>query len=98
MSVSDADIAFAVELFDVLGAISTRKMFGGICIYQDGIVFALMSSEGRLYLKATDAVADALKQDGSEQFHNMPYWSLPEAALEDPEIAQDWAKRTLAAL
>ena len=98
MSVSDADIAFAVELFEDLGAITTRKMFGGICVYHDGTVFALMSSDGRLYLKAKEGVAEALKTEGAEQFHNMPYWSLPESALEDPELALDWAKRSLVTL
>ena len=98
MSVSDADIAFAVELFEDLGAITTRKMFGGICVYHDGTLFALMSSDGRLYLKAKEGVAEALKTEGAEQFHNMPYWSLPESALEDPELALDWAKRSLVTL
>ena len=98
MSVSDADIAFAVELFEDLGAITTRKMFGGICVYHDGTVFALMSSDGRLYLKAKDYVAESLRSEGAEQFHNMPYSSLPESALEDPELALDWAKRSLETL
>ena len=98
MSVSDANIAFAVELFEDLGAITTRKMFGGICVYNDGTVFALMSSDGRLYLKAKDEVENALKAEGAEQYHNMPYWSLPDAALEDPELALDWVKRTLPTL
>ena len=51
MSVSDADIAFATDLFSDLGALTTRKMFGGICLYQDGTVFALMTSDGQLFLK-----------------------------------------------
>ena len=41
MAVSDGDIAFAVDLFADLGALSTRKMFGGMCLYHDGTVFAL---------------------------------------------------------
>ena len=98
MSVSDADIAFAVELFEDLGAITTRKMFGGICVYHDGTLFALMSSDGRLYLKAKEGVAEALKTEGAEQFHNMPYWSLPEAALDDPAEACSLARKTLETL
>lgn len=98
MAVSEADIAFAQDLFAKLGAITTRKMFGGMCLYQAGTVFALMSSEGTLYLKCTPPLSEALAADGSVQFHNMPYWSLPEAALDDPAEACTLARQTLIAL
>ena len=98
MSVSDADIAFATDLLSPLGALSTRKMFGGLGIYRDGQIFALLSSAGQLYLKAQGEVANAMQAQGSTQFHNMPYWSLPDAALDDPEVAVDWARRSIASL
>jgi DNA transformation protein len=98
MSVSDADIAFATDLFSDLGALTTRKMFGGMCLYHDGTVFALMSSDGRLYLKVKDALRDDLRESGSEQFHNMPYWSVPEYALDDREAACALARQTLTTL
>ncbi len=93
MSVSDGDIAFAVDLFSDLGALSTRKMFGGMCLYHDGTVFALMSSEGRLYLKTRSPV-DVIGVE-TDQFHNMPYYALPEDVLDDPETACRMAKDTL---
>lgn len=98
MALADADIAFATDLFADLGQITTRKMFGGMCLYHDGIVFALLSSQGRLHLKAKGALVDELRDTGSEQFHNMPYWSMPESALDDAEEACTLARRTLATL
>ncbi len=98
MSVTEADIAFALELFDSMGSLTHRKMFGGICIYHDGTVFALVSAEGTIYLKAKKDAADALIAEGCERFHNMPYWALPDAALDDPEVALSWAKRTIGSL
>ncbi len=98
MAVADADIAFATDLFSDIGGITTRKMFGDICFYKYDVVFALMSSEGRLYLKAKGALANALKMDGAVQFHDMPYWSLPDAALDDPQDVCTLARRTLATL
>lgn len=98
MALAEADIAFAADLFHDLGAITTRKMFGGICLYQDGTVFALMSSDGALYLKCKDPLATQLAADGSTQFHNMPYWSLPEAVLDDPQEACTLARQALALL
>ncbi len=104
MSVSDADIAFALELFAPLGGISSRKMFGGLMIYRDGRNFALLNSEGTLFLKAKGALADDLAAEGARLFsmvnkhgktHTMGYLTLPDAALDDPETACDWAKRAL---
>ncbi|WP_341365781.1 TfoX/Sxy family protein [Yoonia sp. BS5-3] len=98
MALGDGDIAFAVDLFSDLGSVTIRKMFGGICLYQGGTVFALMSSEGRLYLKSTGDLALEMAGDGAEQFHNMPYWSMPDAALDDPSEACRLARQTLALL
>ncbi len=96
MSVSDADIAFAMELFGPLGDLANRKMFGGLGLYLDGAIFALLSSDGQIYLKATAPRPSELSD--SAQFHNMPYWSLPDACLDDPEVACDLARTTIASL
>ena len=98
MAVGDADIAFATDLFSDLGQLTTRKMFGGMCLYHQGIVFALLSSDGRIYLKAKGDLAKALQTGGSARFHTMPYWSLPESALDDTDEACTLARRTLATL
>ncbi|MEO1639284.1 MAG: TfoX/Sxy family protein [Pseudomonadota bacterium] len=98
MALAEADIAFARDLFADLGAVTTRKMFGGICLYQDGTVFAFMSSDARLYLKVSGEMMDELNAAGAEQFDNMPYYSLPEPALDDPDEACTLALRGLAVL
>jgi len=98
MALADADIAFATDLFSDLGRVTTRKMFGGMCLYLDGVVFALMSSDGQLYLKAKRDIAAKLVADGAVQFHNMPYWSIPDATLDDPAEACTLARRTFASL
>ncbi len=97
MSVSDADIAFATDLFSDLGGLKSRKMFGGLGLYHDGVIFAVVSSEGRIYVKTTPDTATALADEGAEQFHNMPYWSLPESTLDDRATACDWARKFLTA-
>lgn len=73
MGVSEADIAFALDLLSKLGDLTSRKMFGGMCLYHQGVVFALLGNDGPLYLKAKGAVAQELAASGSTQFHNMPY-------------------------
>ncbi len=100
MSVSDSDIAFARELFEGLGEITTRKMMGGLTLYSGGRIFALLDRSGRTYLKAKGPLAEALAAEGAQQFRPggtaMPYWSLPEAALDDSDEACRWARRALA--
>ena len=108
MSLSEADIAFAKELFSALPNQTTRKMFGGLGIYSDGDIFALMMSDSRLMLKATGGpFAEKLADVGAEKWtytrkdgnpSSMPYWTLPEAALDDPELATALANEALAAL
>ncbi|MFS4437566.1 TfoX/Sxy family protein [Paracoccaceae bacterium GXU_MW_L88] len=107
MAVTEEDIAFIRDLFGPLG-ITTRKMFGGLGIYSGGQIFAVLDSTGILYIKARDALAEDLAAEGASQFTPsmtdksgktrsgaMPYWSLPEAALDDPEEAVHWARRSL---
>jgi DNA transformation protein len=103
MSVSDSDIAFVHELFDGVGGLTHRKMMGGLSIYSEGQIFAILSSSGRIYLKAADAFAAEMAAEGAVKFEmedgrGMNYWTLPEAALDDPDLACDWARRALAAL
>lgn len=96
MSLSDGDIAFAMDLFADLGPVTYRKMFGGLCLYLDGTVFALQASDGRLYLKTKDPAAHF--GDVTEQFHNMPYYAIPEDMLDDPAAACAEAQKALAIL
>ena len=96
MSLSEADIAFATDLFAPLGDVTVRKMFGGICLYHQGTVFALQSSDAALYLKTRDP--QDLFGETTEQFHNMPYYLLPDTVLDDPQEATSLARRALDAL
>ena len=105
MAVSAATRAFVLELFDALGGVTARAMMGGLALYRDGRIFAIVSGEERVFLKASGPLAVALAAEGAEQFvyarkdgvvARMGYWSLPEAAIDEPEAACDWARRALA--
>ena len=102
MSVSPSDIAFIEELFHHLGAITHRRMMGGLSIYFDTQIFAILSGDGTVFLKATGDFAQKMANQGSRQFgeggKTMGYWTLPDAALDDPDTASDWARQALSHL
>ena len=105
MAASEEQIAFVTDLFRGLPALTTRKMFGGLGIYSEGTIFAVIGPEDALLLKARGQLAKDLAAEGCEQWayegksgkpSRMPYWTLPDAALDDPEEACIWARRSLA--
>ncbi len=108
MSLAEADIAFAKELFSDLPDITTRKMFGGMSIYSDGVIFALIRSDAQIFIKSQDAAfSEKLADLGSEIWAYtrkngtetaMPYWTMPEAALDDPELATSLGREALTLL
>ncbi|MDF1727628.1 MAG: TfoX/Sxy family protein [Sulfitobacter sp.] len=107
MSLEAGDIDFACDLFSEMPHLTTSRMFGGLALYSDGVIFALMRSDATLLLKAPKGpFADSLAASGSEQWtyqrkngaaSSMPYWSLPEAALDDPAFACALAREALSA-
>ena len=107
MSVSEADIARALELFEGLGDVTYRKMFGGLGLYHEGKIFAVLMSSGDLRLKGQGEMINRFEALGMEQWtyqrpgqkaSAMPYWALPEDMLDDPEAATGLAREALAFL
>jgi len=94
------------EVADIFAAfrrpVRCRRMFGGMGVYADGVMFALVS-DGRLYLKADLAFSLDLRETGSEPFTyeargkrvTLGFWSLPESALDDATAAAEFADRAL---
>ncbi len=103
MSISADDIVFVEELFAPLGSVTHRKMMGGLTIYSEGQVFAILDSHSTVFLKAKGEFAETLASNGARQFgsddgRRMGYWTMPDDGLDDPETASEWARRTLSYL
>lgn len=104
MALSDDEIAHALELFEAVGPLSTRKMFGGLGIYRDGVIFAVVMSDGTIRLKGQGDMIARFEDLGMERWTyqregktptSMPYWALPDSALDDPEEASALARAAL---
>lgn len=92
-----------VELFAVFGRVSARRMFGGLGIYADGIMFAL-ASDGVVYLKADQETSATFEREGAGPFTysakgrshvSLSYWRLPDRLYDDPEELAGWARTAL---
>ncbi|WP_192362403.1 TfoX/Sxy family protein [Mesorhizobium mediterraneum] len=90
------------DLFESLGPVSIRKMFGGKGIYFDGVIVAIVV-RGELMLKADAESAPEFEAAGCRQWTytgsrhgklvSMPYWSVPDSAFDDPDEMSVWARR-----
>jgi DNA transformation protein len=88
------------DLFAPLGPVEVKRMFGGHGIFCDGRMFALESG-GDLFIKADGDFAQELAALGCAPLGytarnrqvTLPYWTLPEAALDDPEAREALFRR-----
>jgi DNA transformation protein and related proteins len=92
----DADIR---DMFASLGAVTIKKMFGGKSIYFNGVITAI-ETDGEIFLKADAVSAPQFEAAGARQWSydgkgktvKMPYWTVPDAALDDPDELATWTK------
>jgi DNA transformation protein len=99
-----AFVDYVVDLLALLGAVEARRMFGGVGLYWDGAMFALIAADV-LYFKVDAESRPAFEQVGSEPFRyekqgeriTLSYWRAPDEALDSPEQALPWARAAHAA-
>jgi len=108
VSETAAALAFAVDLFSDMGRVEARRMFGGAGLYAGGVMFGLIDDEV-IYLKVDESLKAAMVAAGARSWiyterkgpkagipQQTSYWSLPESALDDPQEACAWGRRSLA--
>ncbi len=105
MAVSAEFIEHLHELLAGLGRMQVKKMFGGASLQVDDASFALVFGE-QIYIKVDDGNRQVFEAEGCAPFTytfkdgrtgTLGYWTLPEAALDDPAEAVRWARLGLEA-
>jgi DNA transformation protein len=88
-----AGIEAAAALEETLAPlrVNAESIGGGHGLFRDDVMFAIVDSEGRLYLRADGSTAMAFEAAGSTQHARMPYWEVPEPIREDPDQLREWA-------
>ncbi len=86
-----------VESLNELGEITSKKMFGGYGIFESGLMFALVQSDGTPCLRVAKGGEEKFTGAGSRKHDRMPYWSIPDKVLDDDADLIDWATDALEA-
>ncbi len=98
-----ADREFLEELFEPVGRVGFRRMFGGLGIFRDGLMFGLVAGEV-LHFKADEAGRVAFEAEGCAPFSYdtkdgrrtlTSYWRVPERLFDEPDEFRVWALRAV---
>jgi DNA transformation protein len=89
---------FLEELFEPVGGVSFRRMFGGYEIFRDGLMLALVTRD-ILYFKTDDETRPGFKAEGCGPFvyqakdgpRSTSYWRAPERLFDEPDEFRGWA-------
>jgi DNA transformation protein len=99
----DKFTAFLLELLTPIGPVLPRRMFGGVGLFLNGMMFGLIVRE-ELFLKVGDANRPMYEAAGEAAFtyatkngsHTLgSYWRCPPDLLDDAETFQAWARASI---
>ncbi|MEZ4980395.1 MAG: TfoX/Sxy family protein [Saprospiraceae bacterium] len=103
MAFSEDYLQFVLDQLEPFGEIMHKKMFGGVGIYKDGVMFAGIMG-GSLHFKVDDLNRQDFIDVGMEPFFHKgmgkgmaSYYLIPENILEDKEALKKWAENAFAA-
>ena len=89
------------DLFRDFGPIDIRRMFGGVGVFVDGLMIAIVTRGDVIYLKADAETIPAFENEGLAPFsyatkdgeHKLTsYWRMPDRLYDDPEDLARWAR------
>jgi DNA transformation protein len=86
-----------VEKLGVIDGITSKKMFGGHGIFHEGKMFGLIDSKGKAFMKVDDTNRADFEVVNASQHSKMPYFSIPNAILNDQEALVEWAEKSISA-
>ncbi len=102
---SDDLVNWSRELLAPLGAVRSRRMFGGHGLYVDDLFIALIFDQ-TLYLKVDHENRAHFEQAGCTSFvyrsaageqASLSYYNAPDEAMDSPSQMLPWARLALAA-
>jgi DNA transformation protein len=103
MPVGAAFLQYVLEQLERTGRVTSRRMFGGVGLYCDGVFFGIVDDD-TLYFKVDDATRpdyESRRMKPLRPFKDQPdvsltYYTVPADVLDDAEELVTWARRALA--
>jgi DNA transformation protein len=104
MAVGADYLQYVLEQLARTGRVSSRRMFGGVGLYCDGVFFGIIDDD-TLYFKVDDSTRADYEARGMKPFRpyrdkpevSMSYYTVPVDVLDDAEDLVAWARRSVAA-
>jgi DNA transformation protein len=99
-----ADLDYLQELFEPVGGVRIRRMFGGLGFFRDGLMFAIWQGDA-IYLKVDDITRPAFEAEGCGPFvygkkdgreTALGYYRMPERLVDDRDEFCEWARAAMA--
>ena len=96
MAGSPTDVAdILTEEWTPLGQVTTKRMFGGVGLFCDRVMFTIIDKQGAVFLRS-DETTDAIFEAAGSHKHGIPYWLVPVGVMADPVELLTWARRAVA--
>ena len=90
------------DVFSAVPDTSVRKMFGGVGLFRNGLMYGLALSDGRIALKADGQTTHSFIDENCEEWGyerkdgkrtQMGYWYMPERLVDDPDELREWSMK-----
>ncbi len=99
MVVSEDFANYVEDQLSDFGEVEMKRMFGGIGIFKDGLMFAKIGGD-TFRLKVDESNKQQFEDKGMKPYFNekkkkgMPYWEVPQDVLDDKTELAKWAQQS----
>ena len=98
MAAKSEFLTFLQDQFERFGGVDARRMFGGIGLFRDGVMFGIVARD-TLFLKTDDHSRTTYESAGMGPFQyerkgktqSLGYHEVPVDVLEDGDVLTEWA-------
>lgn len=100
MAVSEQTTLYVKDQLSDFADVEMKKMFGGIGIFLDGIMFGMITAKEEFMMRVGEENIQDFKSKDSKPFHHekkgkgMPYWEVPVDVAEERTELKAWASKS----
>ncbi|HET9958793.1 MAG TPA: TfoX/Sxy family protein [Polyangiaceae bacterium] len=105
MAVTPSYLSYVLDQFSGAGEVVSRRMFGGVGLYRDGVFFGAVDDDA-VYMRVDEATRPEYERRGMPMLRPLKskpdlvmqaYFQLPPEILDDREVLHEWLERAVRA-